>query len=199
MRFKLLIFSLLVLFVSNVFAQSNIVGEAPGDTIVAQDLAKNAEYFAKGLEAKYAENYPVAIYNFEQALRYFNDDDASMFELSELYQVDGRNIEAFSMIQHAAQLKPENKWYQIRLAKFYLQNSDYQSFMAIYDKLLEDEPENLDYLETYIDVLLRVGDYDKAANRQKRVHFPAKDSDLRRTGQARPSNHGNGKTGGVYA
>lgn len=161
MKYKLLIFCLLALFATNVLAQNEAIGEAPVDSIVVQDLAKNAEYFAQGLEAKYAENYPVAIYNFEQALRYFNDDDASMYELSELYQLINRNTEAFSMIQQAAQLKPENKWYQIRLAQFYLKNSDYQSFIAIYDKLMEEEPENLEYLETYIDVLIRVGDYDK--------------------------------------
>ena len=161
MKYKLLIFCLLALFATNVLAQNEAIGEAPADSIVVQDLAKNAEYFAQGLEAKYAENYPVAIYNFEQALRYFNDDDASMYELSGLYQQVNRNTEAFSMIQQAAQLKPENKWYQIRLAQFHLKNSDYQSFMAIYDKLMEEEPENLEYLETYLDVLIRVGDYDK--------------------------------------
>ena len=92
---------------------------------------------------------------------FFNDDDASMYELAELYQLANRNTEAFSMIQQATNLKPDNKWYQIRLAQFYLQNSDYQSFKSIYDKLLADEPENLEYIETYIDVLLRIGDFDK--------------------------------------
>ena len=161
MNNKLLLIVLL-LFCNVVFAQNEVVGEAPNDTVVVkQDLAKNAEYFSKGLEAKYNENYPVAIYNFEQALKYFNEDDASMYELSFLYQSENKNHLAFSMIEQAAKLQPDNKWYQIRLAQFYLQNSDYQAFMNIYDKLLQDEPDNLDYLEAYIDVLLRIGDYDK--------------------------------------
>ena len=161
MRYKFLVFSLLAFLSGNVFAQSEAVGEAPTDSIVVQDLAKNAEYFSKGLEEKYNENYPVAIWNFEQALKFFKDDDASMYELSELYQIEKRNAEAFSMIEQATKLNPDNKWYQIRLAQFYLQNSDYQSFMDIYDNLLKDEPDNLDYLEAYIDVLLMIGDYDK--------------------------------------
>ncbi|MBR6438429.1 MAG: tetratricopeptide repeat protein [Bacteroidales bacterium] len=161
MRYKFLVFSLLTFLSGNVFAQSELVGEAPNDSIVVQDLAKNAEYFSKGLEEKYNENYPVAIWNFEQALKFFHDDDASMYELSELYQIEKRNTEAFSMIEQAAKLNPDNKWYQIRLAQFHLQNSDYQSFMDIYDNLLNDEPDNLDYLEAYIEVLLLVGDYDK--------------------------------------
>ena len=159
---NILLLIVLLLFCNVVFAQNEVVGEAPNDTVVVkQDLAKNAEYFSKGLEAKYNENYPVAIYNFEQALKYFKEDDASMYELSFLYQSENKNHLAFSMIEQAAKLQPDNKWYQIRLAQFYLQNSDYQAFMNIYDKLLQDEPDNLDYLEAYIDVLLRIGDYDK--------------------------------------
>lgn len=159
---KLLIFSVLLTLSCTVFAQSEMpFQESVADSIVKQDLAKNAEYFSKGLEEKYNENYPVAIYNFEQALLYYNDDDASMYELSDLYQMVGRDTEAFSMINHAAELQPDNKWYQIRLAQFCAKNDDYQSFVNIYDKLIENEPENLEYLEAYINVLLRMGEYDK--------------------------------------
>jgi tetratricopeptide (TPR) repeat protein len=166
MKYKLLIFSILLAISNIVFAQSEMpFQEASRDTIVKQDLAKNAEYFSKGLEEKYNENYPVAVYNFEQALLYYNDDDASMYELSELYQLTGRNSEAFAMISRAAELQPENKWYQIRYAKFCMQNGDYQTFINIYDSLLQTEPENLEYLETYINYLLRIGDYDKVIDK----------------------------------
>ena len=161
-KMKRYILIVLLSIASSVFAQSDIVGEAPNDTVVVkQDLAKNAEYFSKGLEEKYNENFPNAIWNFEQALKYFNDDDASMYELADLYQTVDRNIEAFYMIKQAAKLQPNNKWYQIRLAQFYLKNYDYKSFTDIYEKLLQDEPENLNYFETYIDALLRIGEYDK--------------------------------------
>lgn len=162
MKVKLLIFCLIALFVNNIFANNEFLfKEMSNDTVVTQDLAKNVEYFSKGLEEKYNENYPVAINNFEQALKYFNDDDASMYELSELYQMEGRNTEAFSMISRAAELQSDNKWYQIRLAKFHVKNGDYQSFINIYNKLIENDPENLEYLETYINVLMLIGDYGK--------------------------------------
>lgn len=160
--YKFLLIGVLIAIGTSVFAQSErALAEATSDTVVKQDLAKNAEYFSKGIQEKYNENFDAAISNFEQALKYFADDDASMYELSALYQENGRNTEAFSLIEQAAKLKPDNKWYQIRLAQFHLQNSDYQAFIDIYDKLLKDDPNNLDYLETYIDVLLRIGDYDK--------------------------------------
>ena len=93
---------------------------AQNDSIVSRSLPKNAEYFSKGLEAKYNENYPLAIANFEQALKFYDEDDASMYELATLYQQAGRNSEALSMIQQAANLQPDNKWYQIRMAQLHL-------------------------------------------------------------------------------
>lgn len=153
MRYKILISLLFLAFSGSVVAQN--------DSIYVRNLPKNAEYFSKGLEAKYNENYPVAIYNYEQALKYFNEDDASMYELSALYQMNGRNTEALSMIHQAVDLQPDNKWYQLRMAQLHLQNSDYQTFIDIYDKLIKDDPENLDFMETYIDVLIRIGDFGK--------------------------------------
>lgn len=157
MKLKFLIFNCFVLFGLAVSAQTS----AASDTIYKLDLPKNAENFSKGLESKYNENYEAAIEYFETALKFNKDDDASMYELSELYKLQNRDTEAFSMIEQASKLQPENKWYQQRLAQFYLQNSDYQSYINIYDKLTADDPANLDYLENYIDVLLRIGEYEK--------------------------------------
>ena len=80
-------------------------------------MQKNAELFSKGIEEKYKENEPEAIKYFEEALKYFPQDDASMYELSALYLNDPQKIaDAFNMIEQAAKLKPDNKWYQLRLA-----------------------------------------------------------------------------------
>lgn len=157
MNYKFLIFNCLLLFTTNTFAQTTAIA----DTTYILDLPKNAENFSKGLENKYKENYDAAISCFEQALNFNKDDDASMYELSDLYRLKNRDVEALNMIEKAAKLQPENKWYQIRLAQFCQQNSDYERFIKIYDKLMTDDPTNLDYLETYIDVLLQIGEYEK--------------------------------------
>lgn len=159
MKFKHFAFVLFFVITAIASAQSE------HDDAYKLDLPKNAESFSKGLESKYNENFDLAIKFFEEALKFNADDDASMYELAELYQLQGRSVEAFSMIEQAAKLQPDNKWYQIRLAQFYLANSDYQSFTEIYEKLLADDPTNLDYLENYIDVLLRLGEYEKVIDK----------------------------------
>ena len=70
------------------------------------DKKKNATYFSNGLQSKYREDTEGAIRNFEQALRYWPNDDASMYELSEQYYNAGRVEEAFSMIQKAVKGSP---------------------------------------------------------------------------------------------
>lgn len=145
-----LFFLILSLFLTNqiVFCQDTIQPKI--------SMAENAEYFSKGIENKYNENYDVAIECFENALKAFPDDHASMYELSVLYGMKGLQEKGFEMIENAVKLDSTNKWYKIRLADFYKLQYDYESFVNIYSKLLENEPNNLEYLEVYIDALLHL-------------------------------------------
>lgn len=149
---------LTLLMLSNVIATAQM--GSPDTSFEEKQIVKNAESFSEGLENKYNQNYTAAIKCFEKALEYYPDDDASMYELSELYALMGRNSEAFAMIEKASALSPDNKWYSIRLANFYMQNGEYEKFIDIYDNLLAGDPNNLEYLEAYVDVMLKVGDYD---------------------------------------
>lgn len=154
-----ILFIILSLFLANSVAFGQ-------DTIQPKkNLAQNAEFFSKGLENKYSENFDVAIEYFEKALNVFPQDHASMYELSALYTINGRQDKGFEMIQQAVELDSTNKWYKIRLADFHKQNRDFEAFISIYDKLLEDEPNNLEYLEAYIEALLNVGDYEKVTEK----------------------------------
>lgn len=136
------------------------------DTIQPKvSLAQNAEAFSKGLEEKFNENFDMAIAYFEEALKAFPEDHASMYELSALYSRKGLPEKGFEMIKTAVELDSTNKWYKIRLADFYSQNNDYDSFVNIYDDLLEDEPNNLEYLEVYIDALLHLERYEQVTEK----------------------------------
>ena len=129
------------------------------------DKKKNAVYFSNGLQSKYREDTEGAIRNFEQALRFMPNDDASMFELSEQYYNAGRIEEAFKMIKQAASLAPENKWYQIRLGLFYRNLEQYDDFIELYEGLSDKYPDDLEVLSELIDAYLSMGQLDKALNK----------------------------------
>lgn len=134
--------------------------------LVAQvDIRKNATFFSKGLECKYKDDTEGAIQNFESALRYNSSDDASMFELCEQYVKVNRLDEAFDMIKKAVSLSPDNKWYQMRLGRFYRNFEQYDDFVKIYKPLVAKYPEDPDMLGELIDVLLIKEDYKEAQRR----------------------------------
>ena len=154
-----------ILFILSLLLASSMVGFCQ-DTIQPKvSLAQNAEAFSKGLAEKYNENFEMAIAYFEEALKAFPEDHASMYELSALYSRKGLPEKGFEMIKTAVELDSTNKWYKIRLADFYSQNNDYDSFVNIYDDLLEDEPNNLEYLEVYIDALLHLERYEQVTEK----------------------------------
>ena len=126
------------------------------------DKKKNAIYFSNGLQSKYRDDTEGAIRNFEQALRYMPDDAASMYELCQQYADAGRIEEAFNMIKKAAQIDPENKWYQMRLGQFYRNLEQYDDFIQLYEKLTAKYPDDPDMLSELIDAYLITENYDQA-------------------------------------
>lgn len=150
-----LIILFICLFATPVFAQQS-------DPTVKPDKKKNAIFFSNGLQSKYRDDTEGAIRNFEQALSYMPNDDASMFELSEQYYNAGRIEDAFRMIQQAANLTPENKWYQIRLGQFYRNLEQYDDFISLYEDLTRKYPDDLDMLSELIDSYLITENYNKA-------------------------------------
>ncbi|MBO7083411.1 MAG: tetratricopeptide repeat protein [Bacteroidales bacterium] len=126
------------------------------------DIRKNATAFSKGIECKYQEDVQGAIKHFEEALKFMPDDAASMFELSEQYVKAGRVDDGFAMIKQAAELDPENKWYQMRLAMFYRTMQQFDEYAAIYEKLTAKYPDDVEMLSDLIDAYLITENYDKA-------------------------------------
>ena len=154
-----------ILFILSLLLASSVAGFCQDTIQPKMSLAQNAEAFSKGLAEKYNENFDMAIAYFEEALKTFPEDHASMYELSALYSRKGLPEKGFEMIKAAVELDSTNKWYKIRLADFYSQNNDYDSFVNIYDDLLKDEPNNLDYLEVYIDALLHLERYEQVTEK----------------------------------
>ena len=129
------------------------------------DKRKNATAFSKGLECKYKDDVQGAIKNFENALKFMPDDAASMFELSEQYVKAGRADAGFDMIKQAAEIDPENKWYQMRLARFYRNFEEYDNFIKVYETLTQKYPGDVDMLSELVEVYLISGKFDQALDK----------------------------------
>lgn len=142
------------------------------------DVRKNAEAFSKGIECKYKEDVDGAIRYFEDALKFMPDDAASMFELSEQYVRAGRLDDGFAMSKKAAELEPDNKWYQMRLAMFYRNTQQYEEFAGIYERLTEKYPDDINMLSDLLEVYLVTENYKKALEKLDLLENQAGYTDL---------------------
>lgn len=143
-----------------------------------EDIRKNATFFSKGLECKYKEDVQGAIVNFEAALKAMPNDAASMFELSEQYVRAGRMDDGFAMSKKAAELDPENKWYQKRLAMFYRNNEQLDEYANIYEQLTAKYPDDINMLSDLLEVYLVTENYKKALEKLDLLEKQAGFSDL---------------------
>lgn len=125
-------------------------------------MRKNVIAFSAGLECKYKNDTEGAIKKFNEALIYMPDDAASMFELSEQYANAGRFEEGLEMVKRATETDPDNKWYTLRLARYYEMLSMNSEMIAAYEKLLDKEPQNIELLGEFIEALEESMEYDKA-------------------------------------
>ena len=92
-----------ILLILSLFLTNSVAGFCQ-DTIQPKvSLAQNAEFFSKGIEEKYNENFDIAIGYFEEALKAFPEDHASMYELSALYTNKGMPEKGFDMIKNAVE------------------------------------------------------------------------------------------------
>ena len=126
------------------------------------DERKNAVAFSEGLSCKYKNDTDGAIKKFKEALAYMPNDAASMFELSEQYATAGMFEEGLEMVKKAAETDPDNKWYTLRLARYYEMMSMNKEMIATYEKLLDKEPQNIELLGEFIEALEESLEYDKA-------------------------------------
>lgn len=131
------------------------------DSLAIMKRRTNAAMFSDALKEKLAGNDLKAIEKFENAMRVYPDDHASMYELAELYARRGRLSEALVMMQQAVALQPDNEWYQIRIAQLYKFTGDFEALTAVYRQLLKQKPGNIDYFGELSSALLMLGRVDE--------------------------------------
>ena len=71
---------------------------------------------------------------------------ASMYELAQLYFEAGDLSSASRFAEQAAEIEPENKWYKLLLVEIYGKAGDKKQLLETCEKLVKQDPNNLDFL-----------------------------------------------------
>jgi tetratricopeptide (TPR) repeat protein len=116
------------------------------------------EKFHEGVRLKQRGQVEEAIRAFEYCQLANPNDDAVQYALSELYLQSQQMTKSMEAIQRAAKLAPDNKWYTQELAYMYFEKGNYGESAKAFQKLVEKEPRNVDWLFAYAESLMRAND-----------------------------------------
>lgn len=156
-----------------------LIGSLASACTTKQPVASNGDKGGKG-KLSYSEqqqfkhlfheaNKFLAIADFEQAFNYFNeaikinaDCDACYYQLSGLYDFQGRTSLAIESSQKSIKLDPKNEWYLLQLAYLYQRNNMHSQAVATFKDLVSLSPERAEFYFPMAESQLMLGD-SKAA------------------------------------
>jgi tetratricopeptide (TPR) repeat protein len=125
--------------------------------LVSKMEQKHIQTFHEGLRLKTSGRSEEAIAKFEACLELRQDQDAVYYALSQLELERDQVEKAAEYIKKAAAIDPENTWYIQELAYMYFERSDYSNALVRFEQLLDIEPQNVDWLYGYAEVLVKSG------------------------------------------
>ncbi len=139
----------------------------PRESVKAKALSENdrlnLEYlFYNGTKEKILGNGEVAAGLFIQCLNIDPNNDASMYEIAQIYAMHGNNREALPFIKNAARLKSGNIWYQQFYAEVLVKNNMHSEAAGVYEALLKKYPDNPEFYYDLASALTSAGRISEA-------------------------------------
>ncbi|HKR04868.1 MAG TPA: tetratricopeptide repeat protein [Bacteroidia bacterium] len=136
---------------------------SPGKKELSEDDRNNLIYlFYNANKEKITGNVDKAADLFAQCIRIDGRNDASMYELAQIYTGKKKINDALFFARSAAEINPENNWYQLLLAELLQQSGKYNEAVAVYEQLVKESPERLDYYFDLANAYLFAGKPEEA-------------------------------------
>ncbi len=101
--------------------------------------------FFDGIREKLIGNYDLAETQFNQALRIDPTSSATMYELGAIYSLQNNKTQALYFSKKAALADPNNIWYQLLYAACLKENKQPNEVALIYEKLVRQYPDRIDF------------------------------------------------------
>ncbi|MEP7170149.1 MAG: tetratricopeptide repeat protein [Bacteroidota bacterium] len=113
---------------------------------LSEDERTNVTYlFYNANKEKITGNIDKAADLFAQCIRMDGRNDASMYELAQIYNSKKKFNDALFFARSAAEINPKNNWYELLLGELLQQAGKYNEAVAVYEKLVKDNSERIDF------------------------------------------------------
>jgi len=164
MKFTVIVaifFSGIIAFTSCSTVQKSALDE--NHKLTQKEASQEADLFAKGVIQKEAGNLEKALDFFSKALEIDPNDPAALFEKAKLLVAYGQSSEAYELAKKAVSLDGKNRWYKAAYGKIAQQEGKYDEYVKAYEELVEQYPDDLNFLNELAYAYVFTGDYRKAA------------------------------------
>lgn len=142
--------------------QRTEVYTSSSEPVTDADSINSKFYFLKGIGNKVSGNMDAAVQNFTESLKYDGNNDAACYELA-LARFNAKAYpEALEFITRAVNLKPGQIWYLNLLATVYDQKNDFSRLAKVYTRMIQLEPDKMNYYLAAANALGNAGDYNGA-------------------------------------
>ena len=161
MKIKI-ISAVLLLSVLGLYSCSSMKKITKEKEMLQEQQYKEADYFAKAVTQKALRNYKAADSLMQLALHINPNDAAANFEEASLKASLGNIDTALYFAHKAVQLDTANIWYKVLYANLAKANGKYKEYVNIYKKLVEQHPENENFVQELARAYFFIGDYKNA-------------------------------------
>lgn len=127
------------------------------------------EKFHESVRLKSKGQFAESIQGFEHCLSMRQNDDAVHYALSQLFLIQGNAEKSGESIKKAAKIDPNNLHYTSELAYFYIEKQQFNEAIALFEKLVKNQPRNPDVLYPYAECLVRAGKPQQAIDQLNRT------------------------------
>jgi tetratricopeptide (TPR) repeat protein len=141
------------------------VGGKPASTRVpatSTDSLAVQQLFYEAMRKKTIEDTKGATELFVRVLQMDANNDAAMYQLSGLRNLENNQPETQQLLEKAVALKPNNEWYWVALADSYEKSNSISKLHHVFDELLRLSPEKPDYYYDKANALYLEKRYDEA-------------------------------------
>ncbi|MGB0839877.1 MAG: tetratricopeptide repeat protein [Chitinophagales bacterium] len=127
-----------------------------------QDQQRVQKMLFDGMSAKLKDNKDQAIAAYKACLEIDANNDVAMYELAQLYLEGGNKLVAMGYAQGAAEIAPENKWYQYLYADILAGEKQFDQAAVVYQQLIDRNPNSVEEYFDLIQLEILAGKYESA-------------------------------------
>lgn len=125
--------------------------------------------FHSGVRYKVKGQIKDAIAVFDSCFQIRPNDDAVAYALATCYQQQNEIQKATEYTEKASKLDPENAWYTQELAYMYFGQGKFEASEKCFEKLIEKEPRNIDFLYGRAEILKKLNRQQEAITMYDRM------------------------------